>query len=92
MPIKHTRYLYKSNWELSAARAMSVLHFLEDRGINSELLSAAGFGEYKSVASNKNKEGRAKNRRVEIVIMPKKIVVVESTDEATEDKKDFIVK
>ena len=62
---------WKSNWELSAARAMSVLHYLVDKGVAAERLSATAFGEYHPVAVNDDKEGRKKNRRVEIVILPK---------------------
>ncbi|MBF0122338.1 MAG: OmpA family protein [Candidatus Omnitrophica bacterium] len=61
---------WKSNWELSAARAMSVLHYLAENGVASERLSATAFGEYHPVASNDDKAGRQKNRRVEIVILP----------------------
>ncbi|MFA5059825.1 MAG: OmpA family protein [Candidatus Omnitrophota bacterium] len=69
IPIKYSGW--KSNWELSAARAMSVLHFLADsQGIEPMRLSATGFGEYHPVASNDTVEGRQKNRRVEIVILP----------------------
>ncbi len=77
-PIKHTKYIYKSNWELSAARALSVLHFLEGKGIDSKFLSAAGYGEFRPVVNNDSKSGRLKNRRVEIVILPKNIAVVEN--------------
>ncbi|MDD5568610.1 MAG: OmpA family protein [Candidatus Omnitrophica bacterium] len=70
VPIKHSSW--KSNWELSTARALSVLHFLaNDKGISPERLSAIGFGEYRSVSDNDTKEGRKLNRRVEIVIQPK---------------------
>jgi len=70
IPIKYSGW--KSNWELSSHRAMSVLHFLvEDESVSPERLSATGFGEYQPVASNTTKEGRAQNRRVEIVILPK---------------------
>lgn len=68
-PIKHSAW--RSNWELSSARALSVLHFLEDQGgVKPERLSAIGYGEYHPVASNDDKAGRQKNRRVEIVILP----------------------
>jgi len=68
-PIKASGW--KSNWELSTARALSVLHYLgEQKGIKPERLSAIGYGEYRSVASNDNNEGRQMNRRVEIVILP----------------------
>ena len=70
-PIKHSGW--KSNWELSTARATSVLHALEGSGVNPRRLVAAGYGEYRPVASNDAAEGRQKNRRVEIVIIPKKL-------------------
>lgn len=70
VPIKHSNW--KSNWELSTARSLSVLHFLVNKkGISPERLSAIGFGEYRSVASNDTRGGRKLNRRVEIVIQPK---------------------
>lgn len=62
---------WKSNWELSTARSLSVLHYLaNDQGIAPERLSAIGYGEYRPVASNDTKDGRKQNRRVEIVILP----------------------
>jgi len=68
--IKHSGW--KSNWELSAARALSVLHHLEDQeDINPKRLSATGYGQFQAVASNMTKAGKQKNRRVEIVILPK---------------------
>jgi chemotaxis protein MotB len=69
-PIRHSGW--KSNWELSSARALSVLHYLvNERGISPRRLSAIGYGEYRPVASNNTKSGRQLNRRVEIVILPK---------------------
>jgi len=70
-PIKHSRW--KSNWELSAQRALSVLHHLEKRAIASGRLSAIGYGEHQPIASNDVAEGRQFNRRVEIVILPKSV-------------------
>jgi len=67
-PIKLSRW--KSNWELSTQRALSVLHFLEEDGVNAKRMYAIGYGEYSPVASNDTKAGRALNRRVEIVIIP----------------------
>ncbi len=70
IPIKVSGW--KSNWELSSARALSVLHYLiDEKGISPERLSAIGYGEYRPVASNDSKKGRQQNRRVEIVILPK---------------------
>lgn len=68
-PIKKSGW--KSNWELSTARALSVLHYLSGKNVAEPRLAAIGYGEYKPVASNDSKEGRQKNRRVEIVILPK---------------------
>lgn len=68
-PIKRSGW--KSNWELSTARALSVLHYLSDKNVSEPRLAAIGYGEYKPVASNDTKEGRQANRRVEIVILPK---------------------
>ncbi len=63
---------WKSNWELSAARATSVLHYLLDEcGMEPQRLSAIGYGEYKPIADNSTSKGRSKNRRVEIIILPK---------------------
>ena len=63
---------WKSNWELSTSRALSVLHYLVNKkGIAPQRLSAIGYGEYRPVASNDTKENRLLNRRVEIVILPK---------------------
>jgi len=68
-PIKRSGW--KSNWELSTARALSVLHYLSDKSVAEPRLAAIGYGEYKPVSSNDTKEGRQANRRVEIVILPK---------------------
>ena len=68
VPIKYSRW--KSNWELSTARAISVLHYLEENGVSPHKLAAIGYGEYRPVSSNDTKEGRQTNRRVEIVILP----------------------
>ncbi len=61
---------WKTNWELSSARALSVLHYLSEKNVNEPRMAAIGYGEYKPVASNDSKSGRQKNRRVEIVILP----------------------
>jgi outer membrane protein OmpA-like peptidoglycan-associated protein len=50
---------------------LSVLHYLSEKSVAEPRLAAIGYGEYKPVASNDTKEGRQKNRRVEIVILPK---------------------
>ncbi|NQT32874.1 MAG: OmpA family protein [Candidatus Omnitrophica bacterium] len=68
VPIKYSNW--KTNWELSTARATNVLYYLEKKGISPARLSATGYGEYRTIASNDTEEGRAMNRRVEIVILP----------------------
>lgn len=70
IPIKVSNW--KSNWELSSARALSVLHYLvEEKDVDPSRVSAVGYGEYRPVASNDTINGRQENRRVEIVILPK---------------------
>jgi len=59
---------FPSNWELSAARAASVVHLMSRMGIAPRRLSAIGYGEYNPVADNATAEGRQKNRRVTLVI------------------------
>ncbi|MDO8488840.1 MAG: OmpA family protein [Candidatus Omnitrophota bacterium] len=85
VPIKQSGW--KSNWELSTARALSVLHYLvADQGISPERLSAIGYGEYRPVASNDTQEGRKQNRRVEIVILPN-VTKVKGGSAASSDSK-----
>lgn len=60
---------YPSNWELSTARASSVLAKLIEHGIDPSRLSAAGYAGFQPVADNSTLEGRAQNRRVDIVIL-----------------------
>ncbi len=62
---------WTSNWQLSSERALAVLQTLEDYGIPSERLSAAAFGSTRPVQSNDTPEGRAYNRRVDIVVVEK---------------------
>lgn len=72
VPLKGSRY--NSNWELSAARATSVLtYFLSDGSVDPSRFTVAGYGEYRPVAPNTTPEGRGKNRRVEIVFLIKKV-------------------
>ena len=60
---------YRSNWELSVARSHAVLARLADDGIASGRLVAAGYGEFLPAASNATAEGRAANRRVELLVL-----------------------
>lgn len=65
---------FASNWELSAARATTVVRFLQDKGnISPDRLSASGYADYRPIASNKTAKGRAKNRRIEIVLADRQL-------------------
>lgn len=61
--------MFPSNWELSAARAINVTKYLQQQGLDPAFLSAAAFAEHKPVADNSSREGRAKNRRIEITLV-----------------------
>jgi chemotaxis protein MotB len=70
VPIKTS--LYKDNWDLSVARATTIVRMLnEEYKVDPKRLTASGKGEYFPVASNEDNDGRAKNRRTEIVLSPK---------------------
>jgi chemotaxis protein MotB len=66
VPVRNSRF--RSNWELSTARATAVIAELAQTGLAPERLSAAGYGEFHPVGPNDTPEARAKNRRVDIVI------------------------
>lgn len=62
---------FKSNWELSVMRAVNfMVILLENKNLNPDKFSAKGYGEYKPLVPNTSKENRAKNRRVEVLILP----------------------
>lgn len=62
---------FPTNWELSTQRATNVLRFLQDEaGVDGARLSAVGYGQFRPIADNKTPEGRAENRRIEIVLIP----------------------
>jgi chemotaxis protein MotB len=61
--------IYPTNWELSVARAINVVRFLQEVGVPPERLVASGRGEYAPVAPNDTPEGRQKNRRIEIMLI-----------------------
>jgi len=67
LPISTERF--PSNWELSTARASSIVRYFIAKGINPERLKASGYADTKPIASNTTPEGRAQNRRVEIAIL-----------------------
>ena len=64
---------FPTNWELSTARATSVVRFLQEKGsITPERLTASGFSFYKPVDTNETDEGRRQNRRIEIILIPER--------------------
>ncbi len=78
---------YPTNWELSTARATNVVRFLEEQaGIAPRRLKAAGFGSSRPVKSNATAAGRAKNRRIEILLLPDQMRVVKGHFPAEPDK------
>lgn len=69
---------FPSNWELSAARALSVVKLLVQQGVAPEALSGAAYGEFHPVATNDTPEGRRLNRRIEIVMLPNLDVIAQA--------------
>ena len=69
---------FPSNWELSAARALSVVHLLVGEGVSSANLSGAAYAEFQPVADNDTADGRRLNRRIEIVMLPNLDVIADS--------------
>ncbi len=59
---------FPTNWQLSTARALAVVRFLQQAGVDPTRLAAAGYGEFQPVAPNDTPEGRSQNRRIEIVL------------------------
>lgn len=71
---------FKTNWELSTARATTVVRYLIDQGgVDRQYLSAVGYAETHPVASNETDEGRSANRRIEIILYPKDLQQVTGT-------------
>ena len=64
------RRKFPSNWELSTSRAISIVKYLFEQGVDERKLSATGYGEFSPLASNDTPEGKQQNRRIEIVLLP----------------------
>ena len=71
---KASRSVFSSNWELSVARATTVVRFLQETGIAPERLIASGRAEYAPIAPNDSAEGRQKNRRIEITLIDRNLL------------------
>lgn len=67
VPIHNAQF--RSNFDLSTARALNVLYYFQDQQVPPERMSATGYGEYAPVASNDTQEGRAANRRVNVIVL-----------------------
>jgi chemotaxis protein MotB len=68
------RSRFASNWELSTARALAAVHFLTEKaGVDPRRVGAVGYGEYRPIADNATAEGRSKNRRIAITILPNEL-------------------
>ena len=79
-PINTARF--PSNWELSSARATEVVKYLvNSHGVKPDRISALGYGEYRPLVANNGDEGRAKNRRVDIVVLTMEMTVTEPTSD-----------
>ena len=77
--------IYPSNWELSAARAINVVELFTDKGdIDPDKMVAVGYGEHRPVADNSTAEGRAKNRRIDIIILSEKYNSLEEQGSETQ--------
>jgi chemotaxis protein MotB len=68
VPIKSPKF--RSNWDLSTARAVEVVNFMISQGLDSKRLSAAGYAEQSPVVANDTPDNKAKNRRIEITLVP----------------------
>ncbi len=67
-PIRKTKNLWKDNWDLSAGRALTVLRYMVSKGVSPKSIRGVACGQSRPVASNASAAGKAKNRRVEIVV------------------------
>ncbi|MBC8229206.1 OmpA family protein [bacterium] len=62
---------FPTNWELSTARATAAVRYLQEKnGVDSTRLASVGFGQYHPIDTNDTPEGKARNRRIEIVLLP----------------------
>lgn len=74
---------FASNWELSTARALAAVHFLTEKGgVDPRRVGAVGYGEYRPIADNSTAEGRAKNRRIAITILPDELAGADTVSTA----------
>ncbi|MGM0412812.1 MAG: OmpA/MotB family protein [Pseudomonadota bacterium] len=79
---------YNSNWDLSAARAVEVVNFLEGEGIPREQMRAVGYADTRPIADNETAEGRARNRRVSVVLQTERLDAAEEEGSTTMEELD----
>ena len=79
VPIRpEARSRFASNWELSTARALAAVHFLTEKAaVDPHRVGAVGYGEYRPIADNATAEGRARNRRIAITILPDELAAAD---------------
>jgi chemotaxis protein MotB len=87
VPIRpEARNRFASNWELSTARALAAVHFLTEKaGVDPHRVGAVGYGEYRPLADNATAEGRARNRRIAITILPDELAGADTVPAAKPD-------
>ena len=87
VPIRpEARSRFASNWELSTARALAAVHFLTEKaGVDPRRVGAVGYGEYRPLADNATAEGRARNRRIAITILPDELAGADTVPAAKPD-------
>jgi len=82
VPISHTNRRFATNWELSAARALTVVHYLQEQGkVDPRRLAAVAFGEHRPAS----RRSKAKNRRIEIVLAPRDVKLVKEPSTAASE-------
>jgi len=90
VPIKNN--LFPSNWELSAARAASVVHLFSRQGVEPNRMSAIGYGQYRPVADNATLAGRHKNRRVVIAVLAQNLNLRKSKEASNSNNETELIR
>ncbi len=86
-----TKAKHPTNWHLSVHRAISVMKIMTQAGLNPKNVGVMGYGEFRPVAPNDTRENKAKNRRVEIYIVPKTTIGTQPTKAPAPAKKKIII-
>lgn len=86
-PIRHSALRFKSNWDLSAYRAIAVMSLMVEQAVDTARLGIMGYGEFRPIADNSTNEGKAKNRRVEIYLVAKD--AVQSVSQGVREVRDL---